>query len=754
MLLLTASSPWGAQAAVSADVDSLYESGLQSLRERQMYQAEQTFLRCIETDSTFYEAYIALARMYLSRNSLDQAEPLLLRAMRQDPGRVEAPFEYSRILAQRRQFAEADQYLKQVLSLDPGIAAVHLGVGFLRMKPDQLMDLEGARDAFAAARALEPENLEAVFYFGKVSAHLGDWNQAVSAFGEILKRKPNNFSILYQLAMIAYRQENFGLAAEYLQRAAETSRDNLIVRWALYLAFRSLGGYPADLDPALRFKMAAEETIETGVRLVDVAGEYGVARLDLGRGSAWADYDLDGDLDLFTMGHFSGLALYRNEGDRFSEQTAAAGFEGKSGMGCLFADYDNDGDPDLYITRDGWYGGRPNSLWRNEGNDQFTEVGAAAGVDDAGSSFTASWGDLDNDGHLDLFVANGVTGDGTPSRLYRGDRREGFADVAEQAGVRPARSIGSALGDYDNDGDLDLYVANFNQLNSFYRNDTDHQSSEILFTDVTRETRTQLPVGGYFTLFFDYDNDGDLDLFCSELSDYDTALYTRQHGRTRRDKHRPALYRNEGTGSFVDATYRSGLGKSYGTTGAQFGDVNGDGFPDIYLANGGEEMNRFEPDALLLNLKGQRFVDIALQIGMEQLGKGYGVSFADFDGDGDQDVYVPIGGTFPGDTWENRLYRNDSSRTAWLTLRLEGTQSNRDAIGARVRLTAGGAERHAAIDGGSGFASTNSLQLEIGLGQAEKVDELEIRWPSGQTDRWIDLDVDQMLKVREGHPPR
>ena len=161
-------------------------------------------------------------------------------------------------------------------------------------------------------------------------------------------------------------------------------------------------------------------------------------------------------------------------------------------------------------------------------------------------------------------------------------------------------------------------------------------------------------------------------------------------------------------------------------------------------------MTRYEPDALLVNMEGKAFVDMADQIGVQQLGKGHGVTFADFDGDGDQDIYVPIGGTFPGDTWENRLYRNDSPPRSWLTLRLVGTASNRDGIGARGRVRAGERDFYATMSSGGGFGSGNGGQLEMGLGDADRVEELEVRWPSGTVDVWRDIAVDQRLVLYEG----
>lgn len=748
--LLFSSWGLGGYARAAEDPQALYEEGLRALEGRRLAQAEQVFQRCLELDSTFYEAYLSLARLQLSKNSLGRVDSLLAQAMRQQPGRIEAPFEYSKSLSRQGRLEEAYAQLRKVVELAPRTAAAYMGMGYLRVEPTQMLDLQEAAAMFARARALEPDNLEAAFELGKVRLCQGDQEVAIAAFQDLLAQNPEHFFARYQLGMALYLKGDYPAAAAELRRTAELAPNSLATLWALYLAYKKLGGYPEDLAATYRREWEPKTGLEVGVRLVDVAASAGVARRGLGRGSAWADYDGDGDLDLFTMGQFSGNSLYRNDGGVFADRAAEAGVAAEGGMGCAFADYDNDGDADLYLTRNGWYGKAPNTLFRNEGNGHFADVSVQAGVEDGGSSFTACWGDVDNDGNLDLLVTDGVTGDGTPNRLYHHDGRGGFTDVALEAGIRPGRSIGSTFGDYDNDGDLDLYIVNFNNINAFYRNDTDPRKGEVSFTDVTRETRTQLPLGGYFAFFFDYDNDGNLDLFCSELSDYETALYSKLNGHTPLDRNRPALYHNEGKGHFEDLTYQAGLGKSFGSTGVQCGDFDGDGYPDIYLANGGAEIDRLEPDGLLLNLRDGKFADIAAPLGLEQLGKGHGVSFADYDGDGDQDIYVPVGGTYPGDPWTNKLFRNDTPDRHWLTLRLVGARSNRDGIGARVRVRAGGQTRYAEVSSGGGAGANNSLQIEMGLSRAERVEELEIRWPSGQVDTHRDLAVNQVVVVKEG----
>ena len=736
---------------VVEDVNVLYEKGTEALEQRLTKRAEQLFVRCIAIDSTHYEAHVSLSWIWVSKNELSKAESLLRKAIRLDPERPGAPFLLSKLVGRLGRLEEAYALLQRVLELEPESAGALMGVGSMRMRANQMMDLEEAEDAFARVRKLDPANQEASLGLGDVFMQQGKLHEAIECYRDVLSETPGNFRTRHRLGMTFYLRGDYATAVRELRTAAEGSPKNPTGRWSLYLAYRQLGGYPDDLDDALRLQFPHAAPESTSIRFVDVGAETGVAKWDGGMGSAWADYDGDGDLDLFATGAYETNALFRNDREEgFVNRAQAAGLDGEWGLASVFADYDNDGDPDLYLTRKGWWGRGQNSLYANAGDGSFVDVAGEAGVEDGGSSFGATWGDVDNDGYVDLVVTNGVTGGDSSNSLFLSDRGERFEDVAATAGILPGRTIGSAFGDYDNDGDLDLYLAHFIAVNSFYRNDTDRATGTASFVDVSKHTRTQLPVQGYFTFFFDYDNDGYLDLFCSQMSAYAAVTDSKIRGGTLHNVNRPALYHNEGDGRFKDVTYKAGLGHAYGSTGAAYGDFDNDGHLDIYLANGGAEMTRLEPDALLLNRGDGTFVDIAAQIGLEQLAKGHGVTFADYDGDGDQDMYVPIGGFFPGERGNNRLLRNDTEGHNWVTLSLVGRGSNRDAIGARVRVRAGGRNHHHVVSGGGGFGVNDSRQLEIGIGEADSIEEIEVSWPSGRVEVIDDLSVNERHVLVEG----
>ena len=733
-------------------MSDLYKQGTEALDQRLTKRAEQLFLRCIAIDSTHYDAHVSLAWILASKNELSKAEALLRKGILLDPERPRAPFHLSKVVGRLGRLEEAYALLQRVLELEPESAGALMGVGSMRMRANQMMDLEEAEDVFARVRQLDPANQEASLNLGDVFMQQGKLDEAIECYRDVLSEKPANFRTRHRMGMTLYLKGDFEAAAKELRRAAEGSPKNPTARWSLYIAYKQLGGYPDDMDEALRMQFPRVEAPESSsIRFVDVGAETGVAKLDGGMGSAWTDYDGDGDLDLFATGAYEANALFRNDGaEGFVDRAKAAGLDGEWGLGSVFADYDNDGDPDLYLTRKGWWGRGQNSLYSNDGDGFFVDVALEAGVEDGGSSFGATWGDVDNDGYVDLVVTNGVTGGESSNSLFLSDRGRRFEDVAATAGIMPGRTIGGALGDYDNDGDLDLYLAHFVAVNSFYRNDTEGATGTVRFVDVTKQTRTQLPVQGFFPFFFDYDNDGYLDLFCSQMSAQEAVADSKIRGGTLYDVNRPALYHNEGNGRFADVTYEAGLGHAYGSTGAAYGDFDNDGHLDIYLANGGAEMARFEPDALLRNRGDGTFVDLAGQIGVEQLEKGHGVTFADYDGDGDQDIYVPIGGFFPGERGSNRLLRNDTEGHNWVTLSLVGTQSNRDGIGARVRVRAGSRNYHHVVSGGGGFGVNDSRQLEIGVGEADSIEEIEVRWPSARVEVFTGLSVKERHVIVEG----
>ena len=530
----------------------------------------------------------------------------------------------------------------------------------------------------------------------------------------------------------------------------------------------------------------------SGVRFVDVTAGSGIDFVHvsgdehqrfiietMGGGAAFLDYDADGNLDLYLVnGERRGKAspqsrsrLYRNEpaepeGRRFADVTSAAGVGGRGwGMGCAVADYDNDGDVDLYVT----YWGA-NRLYRNRGDGSFEERSEAAGVADESWGASAAFGDLDADGFLDLYVANYLEFDlenppnegrpctgfkglegfcgpmgipGQPDLLYRnlGDGR--FEDFSAAAGIDRHRlpALGVAFADYDDDGDQDVYVANDSEPNLLWRNDGGwvlREAAALAGAAYSEEGRSQAGMG---VDFGDWDNDGDLDLFVTNFSDDVNTLY-----------------RNLGDGTFDDATAAAGLTGSVrpllGWSTALF-DADNDGWQDLFVANGHLypqlEIHptglRYPQRNLFYWNQGGYFREAGTESGaaMAETRVSRGAAFGDYDNDGDVDLLVVNLNERP------TLLRNEGGNAnAWLGLELEGGASNRDAIGARVKVTAGGRTQVQEVRRGYGYQSQNDGRLLFGLGPARQVEKVHVTWPSGRTRTLEAVGVRQYLKLREG----
>ncbi len=582
----------------------------------------------------------------------------------------------------------------------------------------------------------------------------GNYDDAEAAFRKLAEAYPQDADSRFFLGVTQLRQNKFHQAFDNFKQTLDLAPDHVEARWNLLVAAKKGDIGLGQLEEKYRLSPVAgpwgQSVASSPIRFENISVSSGTDKVDLGRGSGWADYDGDGDLDVFAAGVSSPHALYRNNGNgNFAEAAKAAGLgRAISGWSALFADYDNDSDPDLYVTRNGWAGHLPNILYQNNGDGTFTEVTQKAGVGDVADSFTAAWADYDRDGLLDLYVANGVSSSyGSLNTLYHNNGNGTFTDVAILAGVFDGRhSIGCAWGDTDNDGYPDLYVANYGDDNGYY-----HNNGDGTFSDWTAKAGVAAPKYGFLSLFFDYDHDGDLDLFvsswASQMVDVIRFYMTgKLHGESRQK-----LYRNKGDGTFEDVTAQAGLNGIYGAMGAISGDINNDGFPELYLGTGGPPLERYEPNVLLLNQKDGTFVDITVSSGTDDTCKGHGQTFVDFDQDGDLDLYSPCGGAWPlADRQPNSFFRNPGTSNHWLVVRTRGIKSNRDGIGARVTVTVNGSSQVAEVAGGVGFGSTNSLELEFGLGRATKVEKVHIRWPSGQEQEFTNVDADQFVTITEG----
>lgn len=561
---------------------------------------------------------------------------------------------------------------------------------------------------------------------------------------------------------------------ETLDHSEPDGRLHLTARWLLNIAHMTLGSWPEGVGDEFVIPAAAFEPGANTPRFRNVANPTGLDAFNLAGGVCIDDFDGDDLLDVVTSTWDTGgqLLYFRNTGaGRFENHTREAGLLGiLAGLNTVHADYDNDGDPDVLVLRGAWLGnvGRhPNSLLRNDGGT-FTDVTFAAGLGEHHyPTQTASWADYDNDGDLDLYIGNesshafdpaalraigyeSVVGIRARSQLFRNEGNGTFTEVTEGAGVsNDGFAKGVIWGDYDADGFPDLYVSNYAGANRLY-----HNQGDGTFVDVAARAGVDRPFLSFPTWFFDFDNDGHLDLFCSSYSGNVASIAAHYLGKP--DQFETALLaRGDGQGGFTDVAEAAGLGYPMLPMGANFGDVDSDGFPDIYLGTGSPSYANLMPNLLFLNQGGAHFADVSSAAGVSHLQKGHGVAFADLDQDGDLDLFEQMGGAYPGDAFHNALFENPGFGTNSLTVELEGVRSNRSAIGARIHArcrNADGTERSVFrhVNSGGSFGSSPLRQV-IGLGDAERVDTLEIFWPTtGETQSFADVAAGQAIRIVEG----
>ncbi len=572
-------------------------------------------------------------------------------------------------------------------------------------------------------------------------------------------------------------------------------------KWLLNIAAMTLGKYPAEVPLEHRVPPSAMVSkVELG-RFRDVAHAAGLMIHDTAGGAVVDDLDGDGLLDVVTTAvePCTPMRFFRLRRDGTFENIAAmAGLEGQlGGSNLIHADVDNDGDRDLYVLRGGWFGRTGkirNSLLLNDGAGHFVDATRLSGLaSPAYPSQSAAFADIDHDGDLDLFVGNeGLDPERTfPSHLFRNDGigPSGvvkFTEIAAAAGVTNDRyTKGVTWGDFDNDGLPDLYLSNLGP-NRLYRNLGPDAEGQVHFVDVAPELELTEPSGRSFpTWWFDVDNNGWLDLFVAAYS-ASTAEIAAHFLRGPHLGHQPStshprLYLNNGKGgaggnaiSFTEASEVFGLTAPSLPMGANYGDLDNDGYLDFYLGTGVPDYRGLMPNLMYHNDRGQRFQDVTYSGGFGHLQKGHGIAFADFDNDGDQDVFQQMGGVFLGDAYPSALYENPGHGHHWLQLHLVGEQSNRDGIGSRITVTVedfsvddatvedvtardGVANEartvrsiHRRVGAGGSFGSS-PLGLDVGLGACEAILSVEVFWPaSGQRQRFTEVELDRRYEVREG----
>ncbi len=560
-------------------------------------------------------------------------------------------------------------------------------------------------------------------------------------------------------------------AVRELTALLEANHSDTESQWLLNVAYMQLGRYPKDVPTRW---LIPEKTFVSEAALrefPEVAASSGIDITGHAGGVLVEDFDGDGQLDVMvtSSGPLDQMHLFHNNGDgTFTDVTRASGLMGETGgLNLVLTDYNNDGHPDVLVLRGGWWGKQglyPMSLLRNNGNGTFDDVTEAAGLLLPASSAptnTAAWADFDGDGWLDLFVGHeSSASDPHPSQLFHNNHDGTFTEIAAASGIANLGFVkGVAWGDYNNDGRPDLYISMMYGKNKLFRNDGPRDPSDIRkgwkFTDVTEIAGVAQQSNSFATWFFDYDNDGWPDIYVSGyslLSSSDVGAF--EMGLPVASE-KPKLYRNNHDGTFTDVSAQTRLDRAILTMGAGFGDLDNDGWLDIYLGTGDSTFQSLLPNRMFRNDRGQRFQDVTTAGDFGHLQKGHGVAFADLRRSGFEDIFEEMGGAQVGDAYQSALYRNPGNKNHWITLKLEGVRSNRAAFGAKIELTVptpNGKPRHIfrTVGFGSSFGG-NPFEQHIGIGPATIVSEVKVTWPaSGLIDSIRTVKADQRYALREG----
>jgi len=584
-----------------------------------------------------------------------------------------------------------------------------------------------------------------IFRQGVTALRMGENDNCIMCRGE------SSCIIPIAPAAVHTKPDGSRLAIRHFREYLDQFPHDLGVRWLLNVACMTLGEYPAKVDP--RFLVPLDRFFHSEFdigKFRDVGHLVGVNRFNQAGGAIMDDFDGDGLLDIAvtSMDTAMPMAFYRNRGDgRFEDRSTEAGVTGQlGGLVCYQTDYNNDGRLDIFIARGAWLFSaiRP-SLLKNDGSNHFTDVTVEAGLSEPLNSNSACWADYDNDGWLDLFVAC----ERQPNRLYRNRGNGTFLEVAAQAGIdTPGQSgyKGSTWVDFDNDRYPDLFVDGLKGQARLW-----HNNRNGTFSDATSSMQIDGPRWGFGCWAFDYDNDGWLDIFATSfdrsLDDIVRGLLGEPHTR-----HSSRLFHNRGGTAFENKTREAGIDMVFAAMGCNFADLDNDGWLDFYLGTGDPDLSTLVPNRMFKNLGGRRFAEITGSSGTGHLQKGHAVACGDWDCDGDVDIFIEMGGSTYGDQYHNILFQNPGQGNNSLTVKLVGVETNRAAIGARIKAITAGQQpltvyRH--VSSGSSFGA-NSLRQTLGLGKARQVAELRIDWPtSGTTQVFRDIPANQTIEVTE-----
>ncbi len=563
-------------------------------------------------------------------------------------------------------------------------------------------------------------------------------------------------------------------AIQTYETILKSNPEDLTSKWLLNIAFMTLGTYPKEVPKEFLIPNLDADTAFKVKPFTDMAHDLGLDINGKAGGVIIEDFNNDGYLDIVTSGwdlHDPMHYFQNNKDGSFSDLTEQSGLKGiTGGLNIQQTDYNNDGNMDIFVLRGAWntegFGNQPSSLLRNNGDGTFTDVTIPSGLFFLHPTQAAVWADFNNDGWLDVFV--GAENSGGMDRggihdcmLYINNHDGTFTETAARAHCDIESYVkGVTAADYNNDGWPDIFISTMDGKKYLLKN-KGIGGKDVDFEDVTAKAGIRSNTESTFTTwFYDYNNDGWPDILAADYNFQNKSMgyfaAAEALGKPVPKIGNVYLYKNNHDGTFTDVTNETGLNKVVFSMGANFGDIDNDGYPDMYFGTGNPDFRSLVPNKLFKNIDGKKFVDVTTTSRTGNLQKGHGVAFADLRNNGIQDIFVEMGGAFKGDSYTSSLYVNPGqSNNNWISLKLEGVKANRAAIGSRIKVTftENGTKRSVYKDVNSGGSfGASPLRQEIGVGQAKSIDDIEIKWAGSQTvQHFKNVSPNQFLHITEGN---
>lgn len=559
------------------------------------------------------------------------------------------------------------------------------------------------------------------------------------------------------------------MAANLYLKLCQFDTTDLQSRWYYNLAHMAMGNYPQGVQAQFRIPEEVFESEYDIPKFQNIGMQSGTAVNNHAGSANLFDFNNDGYLDILTSSYSLGDLTKYFENDQkggFIDKSEQVGLEGYTGgLNAVHGDVNNDGWTDVLILRGAWlrkHGQMPNSLLLNREGKYFEDVTESSGIMTNHPTGTAAFADINLDGHLDIFIGNEHDRyNHHPCEMYVNNGDGTFSNYAEQLGIDIKAFVkGAVWGDINGDMLPDLFLSVFGEQNVLLVNRGGKDLNNWKFENITEKSNVREPKMSFPTWFWDFDNDGLEDIMVFGYDNNYSHLIPEKTLKGYLNENvstiYPRLYKNLGQEQFKDVSDEANLRRTVFPMGANFGDLDNDGYSDFYLGTGEFNIWAQVPNRMFRNNKGVAFQDVTTAGGFGQIQKGHGVAFGDIDNDGDQDIYHQVGGAAQSDVFHNMLFENPGFDNDWITLRLQGVTANRSAIGAKISVYGTNHQNqpyvtHKRVSTGGSFGA-NPLRAEIGLARCQKIDSLIVQWPDKNkgVQKFFDVEPNAFYLLEQG----